>query len=117
VVCAGLAALIGMLIYRQTNLRGLAETLLEVTPRVAMIFWITTMAFLFSFLLTQEGVPAALSDWLVSMQVPRWLFLLLVNVVLIIAGIFMDGVPMIFPAATSLGVDPLHLCIIVVVDI
>jgi C4-dicarboxylate transporter DctM subunit len=58
------------------------------------------------------------------MQMPQWLFLLLVNVVLIIAGIFMDGVPMIllfmpmiFPAATSLGIDPLHLCIIVVVNI
>lgn len=124
VVCAGLAALIGIFIYRQTDLRGLAETMLEVTPRVGMIFWITTMAILFSFLLTQEGVPAALSDWLVSMRMPQWLFLLLVNVVLIIAGIFMDGVPMIllfmpmiFPAATSLGVDPLHLCIIVVVNI
>lgn len=124
VVCAALAALIGLFVYRETGLSGLATTMLEVTPRVGMIFWITTMAILFSFLLTQEGVPAALSDWLVAMQMPQWLFLLLVNIVLIIAGIFMDGVPMIllfmpilFPAAMSLGVDPLHLCIITVVNI
>ena len=124
VVCAALAALIGLLVYRDTTLRGLAQTMLEVTPRVGMIFWITTMAILFSFLLTQEGVPAALSDWLVAQQMPQWLFLLLLNLVLIVAGVFMDGVPMIllfmpilFPAATSLGVDPLHLCIIVVVNI
>lgn len=124
VVCAGLSAVIGIFIYRETTLRGLIRTILDVTPRVGMIFWITTNAILFSFLLTQEGVPAALSQWLVEMQMPQWLFLLLVNVVLIIAGIFMDGVPMIllfmpmiFPAATSLGIDPLHLCIIVVVNI
>jgi C4-dicarboxylate transporter DctM subunit len=124
VVCAGLAALIGLFVYRETSVPGLLRTMLDVTPRVGMIFWITTNAILFSFLLTQEGVPAALSQWLVDMQMPQWLFLLLVNVVLIVAGIFMDGVPMIllfmpmiFPAATSLGIDPLHLCIIVVVNI
>jgi C4-dicarboxylate transporter DctM subunit len=124
VVCAALAGLIGIFVYRETTLRGLAHMILDVTPRVGMIFWITTMAILFSFLLTQEGIPAALSDWLVSMQMPPWVFLLLVNVVLIIGGIFMDGVPMIllfmpilFPAAVSLGIDPLHLCIIVVVNI
>ncbi|HEV7264536.1 MAG TPA: TRAP transporter large permease [Falsiroseomonas sp.] len=124
VVCAALAALIGTLAYRETSLPGLFRVMLEVTPRIGMIFWITTMAILFSFMLTQEGVPAALSEWLVAMEMPQWLFLLLVNLVLIVAGIFMDGVPMIllfmpmiFPAATSLGVDPLHLCIIVVVNI
>ena len=124
VVCAALAAVIGMLVYRETNLAGLLRVMLDVTPRIGMIFWITTMAILFSFLLTQEGVPAALSDWLVAMDMPQWLFLLLVNLVLIVAGIFMDGVPMIllfmpmiFPAAVSLGIDPLHLCVIVVVNI
>jgi C4-dicarboxylate transporter DctM subunit len=124
VVCTALAAAIGLLVYRETTLAGLARTMLAVTPRVGMIFWITTMAILFSFFLTQQGVPAALSQWLVEMEMPRWLFLLLVNLVLIVAGIFMDGVPMIllfmpilFPASMSLGVDPLHLCIIVVVNI
>ncbi|MBW8268691.1 TRAP transporter large permease [Caldovatus aquaticus] len=124
VVCTALAALIGTLVYRDTTLAGLLRTMLAVTPRVGMIFWITTMAILFSFFLTQEGVPAALAQWLVEVRMPQWLFLLLVNVVLIVAGIFMDGVPMIllfmpilFPAAVELGVDPLHLCIIVVVNI
>ena len=124
VVCAALAALIGIFVYRQSNLRDLANTILDVTPRVGMIFWITTMAILFSFMITQEGLPGALSDWLIAKEMPQWLFLLLLNVVLIIAGVFMDGVPMIllfmpliFPAATSLGVDPIHLCIIVIVNI
>jgi C4-dicarboxylate transporter DctM subunit len=124
VICASLALVIGVFVYRETSLRGLVRVILDVTPRIGMIFWITTMAILFSFLLTQEGVPAALSEWLIASEMPQWLFLLLVNIVLIVAGIFMDGVPMIllfmpmiFPAATSLGVDPLHLCIIVVVNI
>jgi len=124
VVSTALAAAIGLFVYRDTTLTGLVRTMLAVTPRVGMIFWITTMAILFSFFLTQQGLPAALSQWLVAMEMPRWLFLLLVNLVLIVAGIFMDGVPMIllfmpilFPAAMSLGVDPLQLAVIVVVNI
>lgn len=124
VVCAALSAIIGIFVYREVSLPGLVRTMADVTPRVGMIFWITTNAILFSFLLTQEGVPGALAQWLVDMQMPQWLFLLLINIVLIIAGIFMDGVPMIllfmpmiFPAAMALGIDPLHLCIIVVVNI
>jgi len=124
VMCTALAALIGALVYRETNLRRLIDTMLEVAPRVGMIFWITTNAILFSFFLTQQGVPEQLASWLVGMDMPQWLFLLLVNVILIIAGIFMDGVPMIllfmpmlFPASQALGVDPLHFCIIVVVNI
>jgi C4-dicarboxylate transporter DctM subunit len=61
VVCTALAALISVLVYRDTTLPGLIRTMLAVTPRIGMIFWITTMAILFSFFLTQEGVPGALS--------------------------------------------------------
>lgn len=124
VMCTALAAFIGMFVYREATLRGLVGIILQVTPRVGMIFWITTNAILFSFFLTQEGVPAALSQWILAMEMPRWVFLLLVNFILIVAGIFMDGVPMIllfmpmlFPAAQALGVDALHFCIIVVVNI
>jgi C4-dicarboxylate transporter DctM subunit len=123
-LCAAAALLIGVLIYRQTTLRLLVKTVLDVTPRVGMVFWIVTNAVLFGFFLAQQGVPTALAQWLVSMDMPVWAFLLLVNLILIVAGMFLDGVPMIlmfmpvlFPAAKALGVDPIHFGIMVVVNI
>ncbi|GGE31303.1 C4-dicarboxylate ABC transporter permease [Agaricicola taiwanensis] len=123
-LCATAALLIGVLIYRQTTLRSLVSTVLTVTPRVGMVFWIVTNAVLFGFFLAQQGVPTALANWLVSMDMPVWAFLLLVNLILIVAGMFLDGVPMIlmfmpvlFPAAKALGVDPIHFGIMVVVNI
>ena len=123
-MCAFLALIIGTMIYRKLTPAGLVRTIIDVTPRIGMIYWIATNAVLFGFFIAQQGVPTMLADWLVSMNMPQWLFLLLVNIVLILAGIFLDGVPMIlmfmpvlFPAAKALGVDPLHFAIIVVVNI
>lgn len=124
VVCSLAALLIGMLIYRSINLWSLILTVVKVTPRIGMIFWIITNAILFGFFLSNQGVPNALANWLVSIAMPRWAFLMMVNFVLIIAGLFLDGVPMIlmlipvlYPAAIAIGVDPIHFAIVVVVNI
>ena len=124
VMCALFALLIGVLVYRKIRIGSLAATVVKVTPRIGMIFWIITNATLFGFFLANQGVPDALANWLVAIQMPRWAFLMMVNVVLIIAGLFLDGVPMIltcipvlYPAAIAVGVDPIHFAIIVVVNI
>lgn len=124
VMLAFAALLIGRYVYRQASWWDTLATTIAVAPRIGMIFWIVTNAILFSFLLAQEGVPTRFAEWLVSIDMPAWIFLLLVNLALIIAGLFMDGVPMIllfapvlFPAAVALGIDPIHLGIIMVVNI
>ncbi|TVR08890.1 MAG: TRAP transporter large permease subunit [Salinarimonadaceae bacterium] len=118
------ALLIGVFIYRQTTIRNFFETLTAVIPRIGMVFWIVTNAILFGFFLAQQGVPTAFANWLVSMDMQPWMFLLLVNLALLVAGLFMDGVPVIlifmpvlFPAAMALGIDPLHFAVIVIVNI
>jgi C4-dicarboxylate transporter DctM subunit len=124
VICAFAALMIGAFVYRETTWKSMLKTIGEVMPRVGMIFWIITNALLFGFFLAQEGVPNALAAWLVSIGMPQWGFLLAVNLLLIIAGLFLDGVPMIllfmpvlFPAAKALHVDPIHFGIMVVVNI
>ncbi len=124
VVATLLALLIGMLIYRETTLRSAADTIVATAPTVGMIFFITTNALLFAFVITQIGLPQAVATWIVGMNMPPWLFLLLVNLVLVVVGFFLEGVPTIlmfipilFPAAKALGIDPVHFCIIVVVNI
>lgn len=124
IIAALLALAIGLFIYRESSLRSVARTVMNTAPTVGMIFFITTNALLFSFFITQLGVPATIGRALVDMNMPPWLFLLLVNILLVIVGLFLEGVPTIlmlipvlFPAAVALGIDPVHFCIIVIVNI
>lgn len=124
IACSVFALIVGIFVYRQLSLWGVVETVIATTPRIGMIFWIIVNAVLFGFFLAQQGVPDAIATWLVAMDMPPWLFLLLVNVVLVIVGLFMDGIPVIlmfmpvlFPAAQVMGIDPIHFGVIVVVNI
>jgi C4-dicarboxylate transporter DctM subunit len=124
VMCSLAALLLGVFVYRRTTWRSLISTVVKVTPRIGMIFWIITNATLFGFFVADQGVPDALAHWLVSIAMPRWAFLMMVNFALIIAGLFLDGVPMIltlipvlYPAAIAVGINPIHFAIVVVVNI
>jgi C4-dicarboxylate transporter DctM subunit len=124
VMAAALALLIGIFIYREMTLRTAVDTVLATAPTIGMVFFITTNALLFAFFITQLGIPQALANFLTSMHTPAWLFLLMVNILLIIVGFFLEGtptvlmfVPILFPAAKQLGIDPVHFCVIVVVNI
>ena len=124
VMAAALALFIGIVIYREMTLRTAVDTVLATAPTIGMVFFITTNALLFAFFITQLGIPQALANFLTSMHTPAWLFLLMVNILLIIVGFFLEGtptvlmfVPILFPAAKQLGIDPVHFCVIVVVNI
>ena len=82
----------------------------------AMLLYIITNAVLFSFLLTNEQIPQAMADWMVGMGFGWIVFLLLVNILLLLAGNFMEPssivlimAPILFPVAVKLGIDPVHL--------
>lgn len=124
IIATALALFIGLFVYRESSFKGAIETIVATAPSVGMIFFITTNALLFAFFITQLGIPQAVSDLIVAIDPPQWLFLLMVNVLLIIVGFFLEGVPtvlmfvpLLFPAAQAIGVDPVHFCIIVVVNI
>jgi C4-dicarboxylate transporter DctM subunit len=124
IMAAALALLIGLFVYRETDFMGAVKTIVTTAPSVGMIFFITINALLFAFFITQLGIPQAVSNLIVALDPPQWVFLLMVNVLLIIVGFFLEGlptvlmfVPILFPAAMALGVDPVHFCIIVVVNI
>jgi C4-dicarboxylate transporter, DctM subunit len=124
IVAATLALLIGLFIYRETSIAGAVKTIVSTAPSVGMIFFITANALLFAFVITQLGIPQAVSSLIVSLDPPQWAFLMMVNVLLIIVGFFLEGVPtvlmfvpILFPAAKAIGVDPVHFCVIVVVNI
>jgi C4-dicarboxylate transporter, DctM subunit len=124
VMAAALALMIGIFVYREMTPRTAIDTVLTTAPTIGMVFFITTNALLFAFFITQLGIPQALANFLTAMNTPAWLFLLMVNILLIIVGFFLEGtptvlmfVPILFPAAKQLGIDPVHFCVIIVVNI
>uniref|UniRef100_UPI0025EC7AC0 TRAP transporter large permease subunit n=1 Tax=Rhodoferax sp. UBA5149 TaxID=1947379 RepID=UPI0025EC7AC0 len=88
-----------------------------------MLLYIITNAVLFSFILTNENIPQALADWMLGHGLGMITFLLAVNVILLLAGNFMEPssivlifAPILFPVAMKLGIDPVHFGIIMVVN-
>jgi C4-dicarboxylate transporter DctM subunit len=88
-----------------------------------MLMFIIGNAYLFAFVLTTEQVPQAMSQWITELGLPPWAFLIVLNVLLLVAGSFMEATsvvlifaPIMFPIATALGIDPIHLGIIMTVN-
>jgi C4-dicarboxylate transporter DctM subunit len=85
--------------------------------------YIITNAVLFSFLLTSEQVPQNLTEWMVGLGLSHVSFLILVNIMLLAAGNFMEPssillitAPLLFPMAMELGIDPIHLGVLMTVN-
>lgn len=89
----------------------------------AMLLYIITNAVLFSFVMTNEGIPQAMADWLLGMGLGPITFLLAVNILLLLAGNVMEPssiilimAPILFPVAIKLGIDPIHFGILITVN-
>ncbi|MCW5625547.1 MAG: TRAP transporter large permease subunit [Burkholderiales bacterium] len=122
-VSAVYAFVAAVFIYRDLKLRDTFRVLLTAANTSAMLLYIVTNAVLFSYLLTSEQIPQSLSDWVIASEFSPWMFLLAVNVALLAAGQFMEPssvvlilAPLLLPVATSLGIDPIHLGVILVVN-
>jgi C4-dicarboxylate transporter, DctM subunit len=117
------AFIIATFVYKDLRLSDLKRVLLSSANLSAMLLYIITNAVLFSFLLTSEQVPQSMSQWMIETGLGQIGFLLLANVILLIAGNFMEPAsiilifaPILFPIATSLGIDPVHFGIIITVN-
>lgn len=124
VVAMLLAIIIGMFLYRELSVRDVCSTVARTAPSVGMIFFITTNALLFAFFVTKIGLPASVTAAIQEAGLEQWQFLLLVNLLFLIVGFFLEGVPTIlmfvpvlFPTAVAMGIDPVHFGIIVIVNI
>ena len=117
------AFFVSVFIYKDMTLKQVPKVLLDSANLSAMILYIITNAVLFSFLLTSEQIPQSLAAWINDMGLQPWMFLVVVNILLLIAGNFMEPssillitAPILFPVAMKLGIDPIHLGIIMTVN-
>jgi C4-dicarboxylate transporter, DctM subunit len=123
-VAAVYAFVIAVFVYRDLRLKQVPEVLVEAGKVTVMLMFIVANALLFAHVLTTERIPQQIAETIVSWGMAPWQFLLVVNVLLLIAGMFMEptGIilimaPILFPIATRLGIDPVHLGIIMVVNL
>lgn len=123
VVAVFMALLVGIYAYKGLRWRDVPRVLVNAGGSIGMLFFIIVNAVMFGFILGNEAIPHRLADWIVSYDLSPWMFLLAVNIILFFAGDFMDAtpiilifVPILFPAAMALGIDPIHFGILVVVN-
>jgi C4-dicarboxylate transporter DctM subunit len=117
------AFFIAVFVYKDMPLKGVPKVLLSSANMSAMLLYIITNAMLFSFVLANENIPHHIADWIVSKDLGPVAFLLVVNVLLLVAGNFMEPssivlimAPILFPVAMKLGIDPVHFGILVTVN-
>jgi C4-dicarboxylate transporter DctM subunit len=99
------------------------HAVLEAAKVSIMLLFVIANAMLFAFVLTSERIPHGIAEMITEAGLQPWMFLLLVNLLLLAAGNFMEPsavilimAPILFPIAMQLGIDPIHLGIIMVVN-
>ena len=103
--------------------RDVNKVVTDAAKTSLMLLFIIANAMLFAHVLTTERIPHAIAGTIVNWGLPVWGFLIVVNLLLLMAGNFMEPsaiilimAPILFPIATELGIDPIHLGIIMVVN-
>jgi len=122
-VSAVYAFFIAVFVYRDITIHDVPKILVEASKITVMLMFIVANAYMFAFLLTTEQIPQMASELIVGMGLPVWGFLLVLNLLLLITGNFMEPTsvvliltPIIFPIAMQMGIDPTHLGVLMVVN-
>ena len=117
------AFICAIFIYKDLGMKDVPKVLLNSANMSAMLLYIITNAVLFSFIMTNENIPQSLADWMMGNGLGVITFLLMCNILLLLAGNFMEPssivlifAPILFPVAVALGIHPVHFGIIMVVN-
>ena len=117
------ALVVALFIYRELDLKGLYEVLRDSAIIVAQIMILLASASVFAWILTSEGITVAVAEALVGISSKKYVILALINIIVLIAGMFIDGAsiimilaPLFYPIAMQASIDPIHLGIILTVN-
>lgn len=115
--------IIGVFVYRELTPRKIFEAMKDSIMLIGLILLVMAAAQLYSWALTSGGVPQAIAGALVELSQNPIVILLLINALLLVVGMFIEAnaaiiilVPILFPVAMELGIDPLHLGVVIVVN-
>lgn len=119
-----IAIIVGTFIYRELNILKFPSIMANTAITTAVITMLIAMAKVFGLVLTYEQIPRTIADWMVGLSDNPLVFLLLVNLFLLVVGMFLDGiaaliilVPIFMPLLPVYDVDPIHFGIIICVNL
>jgi C4-dicarboxylate transporter DctM subunit len=117
------AFIVAVFVYKDLPLKEVRKVLLNSANMSAMLLYIITNAVLFSFLMSHENIPQAMASWITGSGIGWLTFLLVVNVLLLLAGNVMEPssivlimAPILFPVAVKLGIDPVHFGVLITLN-
>ncbi|MDA5638057.1 MULTISPECIES: TRAP transporter large permease [Agrobacterium] len=115
---------LGLVRYRTMTFRTLAKASFDTIETTASVLFIVTAASIFAWLLTVSQAAQMFSDFMFAMTDNWWTFLIIVNILLLVVGAFLDTiaaisilVPILMPVAARYGIDPVHLGLIVTLNL
>ncbi len=116
---------VGVFIYREINFKKFIDILIDSCSTTATVMFITMGATLFAYVLTRARLDLMISDFMISIVGGnRIIFFIIINIVLLIAGCFLDSTsalyiftPLFAPVALQLGIDPIHLGVVMIVNL
>ena len=121
VAAVAYALLIGALVYRSLDMRQIYEAMLRTVDATVSVLWLIASASLLSWILTSEQVPETVAAYLLGLTGDPRLLLALIALLYLIVGMLIDVapailmlVPVLFPVATKVGIDPVHLGVVTV---
>lgn len=124
VVAVVYGLVVGLFIYREISFRDIPKILLSSAKTACVIMFVVTTAYLFAWLITVMKVPFLLGEFMKAHISSPFAFLITLNVMLLIVGMFMESfsaiivfLPIFFPIASSFGIDPVHFGVIVCVNL
>jgi tripartite ATP-independent transporter DctM subunit len=122
-ICVVYAILLSFL-YRTFSFKMLFEVFCETTQMVGILVFVISVAFPFSWLIATYNVPSLLIHILEPFKQNQWQILLIMNLILLFLGMFMETtaillimVPLLFPLATSIGINEIHFGLIVIINL
>ena len=124
VVAVVYGVVVGMFIYRNITPKSLMNILRDAAGSTAQVMILICAASLFGYVLTAHRIPDAIATFILGLSTNKWVILLLINILLLIVGTFLDTtaaiiilVPILYPIVTSVGVDPIHFAMILCVNL
>ena len=118
------ALFLGLFWYRTLTFKMLLKVSMETIETTATVLFIVAAASIFGWLLTATRVTDMVTAWVLGFTHSQWVFLLLVNLLLLFVGCFLEptaailiAIPVLMPAVTQLGIDPVHFGLVVVLNL
>ena len=115
---------LGLVRYRSMTMRTLAKAAFDTIETTASVLFIVTAASIFAWLLTVGQAAQALSDLILGITDNKWVFLILVNLLVLFVGCFLDTiaaitilVPILLPIVLKFGIDPVHFGVIITLNL